>query len=59
MTIQLTEMMKTDDDDCEPMETERDISLMDTDDKSESDSELVCDSDVEFLNDDEAEELLF
>ena len=50
------EMMERDDDDCEPMETERDVILMGTYD--ESDFELVRDSDVVFMNDDKSEEEL-
>ena len=55
--IEQGEMMETDDD-CEPMEAERDIDLMDTDDESDNDFESVRDSDIEFMNEDESEEEL-
>ena len=55
--IEQGEMMETDDD-CEPMEIERDIDLMDTDDESDNDFESVRDSDIEFMNEDESEEEL-
>ena len=51
------EMMESDDD-CDHMETEKDIDLMDTDDESDNDSESVRDSDIEFMNEDESEEEL-
>ena len=53
--IEQGEMMETDDN-CEPMETERDIDLMETDDESDNDFESVRDSDIEFMNEDESEE---
>ena len=49
------EMMEIDDD-CDPMETERNIDLMDTDDESDNDFESVRDSDIEFMSDDDLEE---
>ena len=55
--IEQGEMMEIDDD-CEPMETEKDIDLMDTDDGSDNDFESVRDSDIEFMNEDESEEEL-
>ena len=55
--IEQGEMLETDND-CEPMETERDIDLMDTDDESDNDFESVRDSDIEFMNEDESEEEL-
>ena len=51
------EMMESDDD-CDHMETEKDIDLMDTDDESDNDSESVRDSDIEFMNEDKSEEEL-
>ena len=49
------EMMEIDDD-CDPMETERNIELMDTDDESDNDFESARDSDIEFMNDNDLEE---
>ena len=51
------EMIESDDD-CDHMETEKDIDLMDTNDESDNDSESVRDSDIEFMNKDESEEEL-